>query len=298
MRYTVGVYLEHLRVPAGDGALHVTRAGRAGRPIVLVHGFGTGAFLWRHVAVRLAAAGEVALAPDLLGYGESDRPADSAYGIVEQSRVLDTALTALRVVRAIVVGIDVGALVATDLAARFPARVARLVLISPSDPDLLPPPEIRALQRSAARLAVRLDPGLFGALAVLEPFLADAVADPARMPRRLAARYAAPYVGREGMQHLLLLARALETEPDEPLALERVRAPVTVVRGSSDRRCTAEGAEQIAQRFAQADLATIDGVGRLVPEEAPGPLAALLLELAALGVSPAEPPLFSASSVA
>ncbi|MCU0633988.1 MAG: alpha/beta hydrolase [Gemmatimonadaceae bacterium] len=288
------MYLEHLRIPAGDGALHVTRAGRGGRPIVLVHGFGSSAFLWRHVAVRLATAGEVALAPDLLGHGESDRPADAAFGIVEQSRVLDHALTALRVSRAIVVGIDLGALVAIDLAARFPERVARLVLVSPSDPDDLPPAEVRALQRSAARLAVRLDPGLFGALAVLEPFLADAAASPERIPRRLAARYAAPYVGRDGLQHLLLLARALETAPDEPLAIERVRAPVTVVRGSADRLCTAEAAEQLARRFAHAELATIEGAGRLIPEEAPGPLAALLLEVAALGTLPIEPPAFTA----
>jgi pimeloyl-ACP methyl ester carboxylesterase len=289
------VYLEHLRIPAGEGALHVTRAGRAGRPIILVHGFGTSAFLWRHVAVRLAAAGEVALAPDLLGHGESDRPFDAAYGIVDQSRVLDTALTALRVVRAIVVGIDVGAVVATDLAARFPERVARLVLVSPADPADLPPPEIRALQRSSARLAVRLDPGLFGALAVLEPFLGEAMAAPDRLPRRLAARYAAPYVGQEGLQHLLLLARALEAEPDEPIAVERVRVPVTVVRGGADRLCPADLAERIASRFTAADLATIEGAGRLIPEEAPEPLSALLLELAALSTSPTEPPTFSAA---
>ncbi|MCU0648248.1 MAG: alpha/beta fold hydrolase [Gemmatimonadaceae bacterium] len=289
------MYLEHLRVPAGEGVLHVTRAGRGGRPIVLVHGFGSSSFLWRHVAVRLATAGEVALAPDLLGYGESDRPLDVAYGLIEQSRALDHALTALRVSRAIVVGIDLGALVAIDLAARFPERVGRLVLVSPSDPDDLPPPEIRALQRSAARLAVRLDPGLFGALAVLEPYLAEAAATPQRIPRRLAARYAAPYVGRDGLQHLLLLARSLEAGQDEPLALDRVRAPVTVVRGSADRFCTSEGAPAIARRFAQADLATIEGAGRLVPEEAPAPLAALLLELAALGGAALDPPVFSAT---
>jgi pimeloyl-ACP methyl ester carboxylesterase len=289
------VYLEQLRVPAGDGALHVTRAGRAGRPIVLVHGFGTSSFLWRHVAVRLASAGEVALAPDLLGYGESDRPPDASFGLIEQSRTLDHALTALRVVRALVVGIDLGALVALDLAARFPERVGRLVLVSPSDPDDLPPPDVRALQRGAAGLAVRLDSGLFGALHLLEPFLTAGAGDPARLPRRLVARYAAPYVGREGVQHLLVLARALEGERDDVLALDRVRVPVTVVRGSADPHCPADAAERLAARFAQADLATVEGAGRWVPEEAPGPLAALLLELVATGAAPPVDRAFSAA---
>ena len=56
VRYPPHVYTEHLRIPVGSGALHVERVGRAGRAVVLLHGFGTCAFLWRAVAPQLAAA--------------------------------------------------------------------------------------------------------------------------------------------------------------------------------------------------------------------------------------------------
>jgi len=42
------------RVPVGPGAMHVERFGFGGTPVVLLHGFGTSAFLWRHVAPMLA----------------------------------------------------------------------------------------------------------------------------------------------------------------------------------------------------------------------------------------------------
>lgn len=76
---------ELLRIPVGPGAIHVERYGRGGTPIVLLHGFGTSSFLWRAVAADIAEAGHTAIALDLLGYGESDRPLDTDFGIAGQS---------------------------------------------------------------------------------------------------------------------------------------------------------------------------------------------------------------------
>ena len=63
------MYVEHLRIPIGSGALHVERVGRGGPPVVLLHGFGTCAFLWRRLSPALAMAGYTAIAIDLLGHG-------------------------------------------------------------------------------------------------------------------------------------------------------------------------------------------------------------------------------------
>ena len=48
------MYTEHLRIPVGAGAQHIERVGRGGKPIVLLHGFGTSAFF---VAESRAVAG-------------------------------------------------------------------------------------------------------------------------------------------------------------------------------------------------------------------------------------------------
>src|SRR6185437_11104358 len=140
-----------LRIPVGPGSMHVERYGHGGAPILLVHGFGTCSFLWRQVGPVLAAANRTAFAIDLFGYGESDRPFDAQFGIAAQSEYLDRALTALRLSKASVVGVDLGAAVAMHLAYTRPDRVDRLVLVNPIAFDDIPADDIKTLQRNTGR---------------------------------------------------------------------------------------------------------------------------------------------------
>ncbi|MEP6766343.1 MAG: alpha/beta fold hydrolase [Gemmatimonadaceae bacterium] len=276
------MYIEHLHIPVGAGALHVERVGRGGQPIVLLHGFGTCAFLWRRVLPQLAAKGMTALAIDLLGYGESDRPADGAYKIPAQAEHVDLALTALRLPKAVVVGQDVGALVALQLAERRSQRVDRLVLINPPDPSDLPGPAVRALQRASARIALGAH-GLFGAGPLLTPMLRDSVADEATMTDVLAARYLAPFVGSEGVDHLLMLARSLEFEDGEELNLPFVHTPTLLLHGLRDPSVDATMMGSLASRLSgvrNLRMHAFQNAGRLVAEDAPDELSAIIAEWA------------------
>src|SRR5215216_17805 len=120
-----------LRIPVGPGSMHVERYGHGGAPVLLVHGFGTNSFVWRAVAPALALANLTAFAIDLFGHGESDRPFDADYGIAAQAEYLDRALTALRMAKATVVGMDLGGAVALRFAAAHPDRVEKLILVNP-----------------------------------------------------------------------------------------------------------------------------------------------------------------------
>jgi len=66
--------IEHrfLDVP-GRPRIHVAEVGK-GKPVAFVHGFPEGWFAWRDQMHALAAAGFRAIAPDLRGYGESEKP--------------------------------------------------------------------------------------------------------------------------------------------------------------------------------------------------------------------------------
>jgi pimeloyl-ACP methyl ester carboxylesterase len=72
------------RIPVGDLRLSVESVG-SGPPVVLLHGFPENSHSWRHQLPALAEAGYRAVAPDLRGYGRSDRP----------GRVDDYAIAAL-----------------------------------------------------------------------------------------------------------------------------------------------------------------------------------------------------------
>jgi pimeloyl-ACP methyl ester carboxylesterase len=243
---------------------------------VLLHGYGTSSFLWRWVAPLLVEAGHTAYAVDLFGYGESDRPFDADFGIAAQAEYLDRALTSLRIASATVVGVDVGALVALRLAAARPERVGRIVLVNPPALDDLPGDDVRLVQRGTARFAFRVSRGVMGVAPLLTPLLEGGVADASRMPPRLVARYLAPYVGRDGVSHLLALARSLRDEDVEEITLDAVRVPALVVRGSEDRWVDERASDALARELPGARLERLEGVGRLAPEEAPEALAGLV----------------------
>jgi pimeloyl-ACP methyl ester carboxylesterase len=244
--------------------------------VVLIHGFGTCSFLWRNVGPALALTQHTAYAVDLLGYGESDRPFDADFGLAAQADYLERAMTALRVARAAIVGVDIGAAIALRLAALRPERVARLVLINPVAGEDIPAGDIRAMQRNTARFALRVSRGLFGAAPLLSPILTASVADQARMPPMLIGRYLAPFVGQEGVTHLLALARAVRPTDLEDLDLTQVRAHTLIVRGEKDGWVDASVARKLAGEIADCRVVTLPEIARLVPEEAPDELASLV----------------------
>jgi len=265
--------------------MHVERYGHGGAPVVLIHGFGTCSFLWRNVAPALAVTQHTAYAVDLLGYGESDRPFDADFGLAAQADYLERALTALRVARAAVVGVDIGAAIALRLAALRPERVARLVLINPVPLEDLPAGDVRAMQRNTARFALRVSRGLFGASPLLTPILTESVATPEHMPPALVGRYLAPFIGQEGVTHLLALARAIRTDDTDDIDLSQVRAHSLIVRGEKDVWVEPTVAEKLATELPGCRVVNFPDAARLVPEEAPDELADLIASFVSPHVS-------------
>jgi len=263
--------------------MHVERYGHGGSAILLVHGFGTCSFLWRNVAPEFAIANRTAFAVDLFGYGESDRPFDADFSIAAQAEYLDRALTALRVAKATVVGVDLGAAIALRLAATRPERVERMMLINPIAYDDVPAKDVHNLQRSTGRYALRISRGILGAAPLMRDLLTESVADPTHMPDKLVARYLAPYVGSEGLNHLLILARSIDAEDMDEIELSQIDQPTTIVWAEQDRFLPARydgrtAPERLAEEIPGCKLTRLPNVGRLVPEEAPETLVNLVIE--------------------
>lgn len=267
-----------LRVPVGPGAMHVERYGHGGMAVILIHGFGTSSFLWRNVAPAITEAGHTAYALDLFGHGESDRPMDADFGIAAQAEYLDAAMTALRVARGIIVGVDIGGDVALRLAATRAERVEKLVLINTPVFDELPAKDITQMQRSTAKFAFRTTRGILGAAPLVEGVLKGSVADPEHMPVKLIARYLAPFVGKDGVNHLLTLASSITSEDMEDVDLKSIHVPALVVWGEQDIWLDNRLADRLVNELPDGRLVRMPGVGRLVPEENPEQLTELLLD--------------------
>ncbi|MBI1809042.1 MAG: alpha/beta hydrolase [Gemmatimonadetes bacterium] len=269
---------DFIRLPVGPGALHVERFGFGDRAVVLLHGFGTSGFLWRNVAPALRLGEVTAYAVDLFGHGESDRDSDADLGVRAQAMYLDQALTLLRVASADVVAVDFGAAVALALAARRASRVRSLVLVNPPDPAALRGADLAELARLQARHLLEASRGMMGARLLLGPLLEKSVADPARMPEALVGRYLAPFVGGEGVRHLGELSRAVNDRALDGVDWGSVAVPTLVVRGDADDWVPPTVSAALASRLQQGELRRVPGAARLVPEDAPEAMAALVTE--------------------
>lgn len=100
-------------------------------PVVLLHGSGPGVSAWANWRLNLPALGErlEVFAPDLVGFGFTERPADADYGLDLWRRHLLGFVDALGLQRFSLVGNSFGGALALSLATHEPDRVERLVLM-------------------------------------------------------------------------------------------------------------------------------------------------------------------------
>jgi pimeloyl-ACP methyl ester carboxylesterase len=124
-------HAEHSRFAEVDGVrVHLQEAGESDAPpIVLIHGFCSSTLVWSKVLLELAEAGFKVIAPDLLGYGYSDKPRHLEYTINSQARMVVGLLDQLHIDRAVVVGSSYGGAVAATIALNHADRVEKLILV-------------------------------------------------------------------------------------------------------------------------------------------------------------------------
>ena len=119
--------IRHAAVEVNGARLHVARLG-AGPPLLLLHGWPEFWFTWEPVMARLADRFEL-IAPDLRGFGDSDKPAGPFTG-KQQGADMVALLDALKLDRVGVVSHDVGGAVAQAMAGAAPDRLAGLLFFS------------------------------------------------------------------------------------------------------------------------------------------------------------------------
>lgn len=206
-------------VPDGDGGtlrMAYVDAGPADGPVaLLLHGEPTWSYLYRHVIDVLVADGIRCVAPDLVGFGRSDKPLraeDHSYARhVEWVRAL--VFDVLDLTDVTLVGQDWGGLIGLRLVAEHPDRFARVVATNTGLPtgdfDM---PEIWWQFRGAVESAETLDVGRLVAAGC-----ARGLADDDR------AAYDAPYPDEASKVGPRVMPTLVPTRPDDP-ATEANRA--------------------------------------------------------------------------
>ncbi len=279
----------HATVLDADGLdLHYVRSGQGNPVVLLLHGWPGFWYDWRRVLPRLAPTTSV-LAMDLRGFGLSakpDWPVHTAYSPTAHVKNVLALLDALHLEKVIVVGYDIGGIVALTLAQTAPQRVQALVLSA----TLYSGVGTRTFQPEAQRErwyqyfhtiaqadqiigqnreTVRLYLSHFynhwvGNKQALRPKEFDAIVE----------TYAQPGAVRGSIAWYR--ARAGSGQTAVPPAQEHrvpIEHPTAIVWGEADPILLSAWTDRLSETFTHlTDVQILSGIGHFVPFEAPDPL--------------------------
>lgn len=111
----------------GDVRVRCLEAGAGGPPLVLVHGLGASADIWKDNILQLSAGYRV-YAPDLIGFGRTDKP-DIGYSPFDFVAFLRNFTGALNLEKVSMAGLSLGGGIALLYALEYPQRIDRLILV-------------------------------------------------------------------------------------------------------------------------------------------------------------------------
>jgi haloalkane dehalogenase len=251
----------------------------AGPPVLLVHGEPTSSYLWRNVIPPLVASGRRAVAPDLFGFGRSDKPADVAWYTYDRHVDSVARLVEELGLRELTVVVhDWGGPIGLRFAVEHEELVDRLVILDTGIGGGRPPSETWMRFREVVRAAgTGVDPAR-----LVESGTAAGLADEVR------AAYADPFPTPESKAGVLAFPELVPADEDHPntAPMNRVRdalrswtKPALVVWGAEDRALPPSLATMFSDLIPGAGPpVVIPGAGHFLQEDKPAEVAAALLD--------------------
>jgi pimeloyl-ACP methyl ester carboxylesterase len=259
-----------------------------GPAVVLLHGW-PGDRTDYHAVLPLLSGGADVVAPDLRGFGESDKHPADQYSAAAQARSVVGLIEELGLVRPVLAGYDIGSRIAQTVAGTRPDLVSALVVAPPlpgvGQRVLGAGPQEQFWYQPFHQLALAeelIDGRPEAVRAYLRHFWnhwsgPDYQVTAAHLDH-LVARYGEPgaFVAsinwyRSGAG---TVARSIAERTPEPA--DRVPVPITVLWPEYDPLFPVAWSDRIDEFYADAQLRYLDGVGHFVPLEAPREFAAAI----------------------
>jgi haloalkane dehalogenase len=254
----------------------------AGPPVLLLHGEPTSSFLWRNIIPPLVAAGYRAVAPDLIGFGRSDKPEDIGwYSYDRHVASVEQLVDELGLHGLTLVVHDWGGPIGLRFAVEHEDLVDRLVILDTGIGGGRPPSDAWLRFRDV----VRRTGGAIDPARLVEGGTVGGLPDDAR------AAYAEPFPTPESKAGVLAFPELVPAEPDHPntAPMNRVRdalrswtKPTLIVWGASDTALPPALAHGFAELIPGADEPVVlEGAGHFLQEDRPDELAAAILRFLA-----------------
>jgi haloalkane dehalogenase len=274
-------------IPDGEGGrlrVHYVDEGRRGAaPVLLLHGEPSWSYLYRKMIPVIVGAGHRAVAPDLLGFGRSDKPAARAdYTYQRHVDWMRSFLRAVDLRGVTLVGQDWGGLIGLRLVAEEGERFARVVAANTMLPtgDQSPGEAFLRWQRFSQEVPV------FPTGRIVQGGCVS------QLPPEVVAAYDAPFPGEEYKEGARAFPPLVPTRPDDPASepnrrawkeLERWRKPFLTAFSDQDP-ITRGGDRFLQERIPGAKgqpHTTIAGAGHFLQEDRGEELARVVVDFIA-----------------
>lgn len=224
----------------------------SGPAVVLVHGLGGRAENWQNLAPYLSKAGYRVYLPDLLGYGQSEKPAGFSYSVPNEVGVVGGFLDALGLKQVDLGGWSMGGWIVQRVAAERPERVRKLILFDSAGLALKPDWNTNLFTPATADELSQLDE-------LLMPH-------PPNVPD-----FVATDILRRSKQNAWVIHRALASMLTGHDATDRLlpglKMPALIVWGELDRITPINEGETMHKLISGSQLEVIQGCGHLAPSQ-------------------------------
>jgi pimeloyl-ACP methyl ester carboxylesterase len=284
----VSLEIRHERIQAGDLGFHVASCGEGDRLALCLHGFPESWFSWRFQLPLLARLGWRAWAPDLRGYGETDRPARMQdYAIELLMQDVANLIDASGARETMLLAHDWGAVIAWFFAMRKLRPLSRLVIMNVPHPAPMAR-ELRTLQQLrrswyAAFFQIPWLPDRLlaagGARAIGQAILRSS-RDPSRFPEAVLDVYrcaaATPGATTAMLNYYRALIRGGGGRRQEKLGFPVIETPTLMLWGEEDVALTKQTTFGTEAYVHDLTLRYLPGVSHWVQQEAPESVNAML----------------------
>jgi len=256
---------------AVDGATLHVRVGGKGPAVVLLHGFGDTGDMWAPLAADLVKDHTVVV-PDLRGLGLSSIP-QGGYDKKTQAGDIRGVLAALGIEHAVVVGHDIGTMVAFAYASRYPQLTDRLIVMDAPVPGIPPWNDIVRSPMlwhfdfggpDAERLVAGRE------RIYLDRFWNEFAGDPGKVDEGTRQHYAKLYARPGSMRAAFAQFRSIRQDAVDNEASMKTKLTMPVLAIGGEKSFGAN--EAIVMRNAADDVTelVVPGAGHWLMEEAPG----------------------------
>lgn len=273
MRYNKAMTFERSLVVGGlkTNFLH---AGK-GEPVLLLHGLGASSYSWRYAVPALAEHYEV-FAPDLPGFGRTDKPHDFDYSLSGLHAWIIAFMDEHGIKSARFAGNSMGGVLALWAAMESPSRVERMALLGTP-----------AYIENRPRMLWPLSWPIVGSLyewalgdTVVRYFAKTTFVDRSKVDERMVAEYGHALKSAAGRRALAeFVRRAVPRDHKERIKRYReLKHAALVLVGAQDDMVGLDGARRLSSDLPNATFCMFDACGHAPQEDAPDRTNARLLE--------------------